>query len=124
MLIIECLGCRKTNALLNLISHQTNSDKNHLYAKDPSGTKYQLSINKRGGLGLRHCNGSKTEYSKDIQDVHKSIEEYNPHGKRKVLPSTNSNRFIYQRQKTKNFNIFVAQYYFDVPKFFKLNSKN
>ena len=34
------------NALLNLINHQQNIDKDYLYAKDPYEAKYQLLINK------------------------------------------------------------------------------
>ena len=36
----------KTNALLNLISHQRDIDKIYLYAKDASEAKNQLLINK------------------------------------------------------------------------------
>ena len=37
----------KTRSLFNLISHQADIDKTHLYAKDPYKTKYHLLINKR-----------------------------------------------------------------------------
>ena len=42
-------GSGKTNSLFNLISHQPDIDKIHLYAKDSYETKYQLLINKRKG---------------------------------------------------------------------------
>ena len=42
MLIILGSGSGKTNALLNLVNHEPDIDKNYLYAKDPSERKYQL----------------------------------------------------------------------------------
>ena len=46
ILIVGGSGSGKTNALLNLISHEPDIDKIVLYAKDPYETKYQLLINK------------------------------------------------------------------------------
>ena len=43
----------KTNALLNLISNQSDIDKIYLYA-DPYEAKYQYSINKREIVGINH----------------------------------------------------------------------
>ena len=40
-------GCGKSNALLNLIRHESEIDKIYLYAKDPYKEKYQLLINER-----------------------------------------------------------------------------
>ena len=44
-------------------------------------------INKRENVGLNSFNDPKAfiEYSNDIQDVYKNIEDYNPIKKRKVL---------------------------------------
>ena len=44
-------------------------------------------INKGGNTGLEHLNDSKAfiEYSNDMDDIHKDIEEYNPNKKRKIL---------------------------------------
>ena len=41
--------------------------------------KCQFLINKRKSTGLNHFNEAKafTEYSNDMQDVYKNIEEYN-----------------------------------------------
>ena len=50
ILITEASGSRKTKALFNLISHQSDIDKIYLYAKNPYKTKYQLLINKQEGL--------------------------------------------------------------------------
>ena len=51
----------------------------YLYAKDLYEAKYQLLINKRENVGLKHWNDSKAfiEYSNDMQDVYKNPEEYN-----------------------------------------------
>ena len=49
----------KTNALLNLISHQPDIDKIYLYAKELHEAKNQLLINKREGAGETHFAGSK-----------------------------------------------------------------
>ena len=87
ILIIGGSGSGKTNALLNLINNQPDIDKIYLYAKDPYELKYQYLINKREKVGLDHFNDPKAfmEYSYDMQDVYKNIEDYNPRKKRKVL---------------------------------------
>ena len=67
----------KTSALLNLINNQTDIDKIYLYAKDPFEDKYQFLINKKESTGLKHFNDPKAfiEYSNDMQDVYKDIDE-------------------------------------------------
>ena len=77
----------KTNALLNLINKQPDIDEMYLYAKDPYEDKYQFLINKRESIGLKHCNDPKAfiEYSDDMQDVYKNINEYNPGKNCKIL---------------------------------------
>ena len=54
-------------------------DKIYLYARDPDEVKYQYLMNKRKKVGLDHFNNPKafTEYSNDMQDVYKNIDEYN-----------------------------------------------
>ena len=47
ILLIGDSGCGKINALFNLITHQPNTDKTYLYAKNSYETKYQLLINKQ-----------------------------------------------------------------------------
>ena len=73
-------GSGKTNALLNLINNQLDIDKIYLYAKDPYEAEYQYLIKKREEAGLGHFDDHKVfiEYSNDMQDVHKNIEDYNP----------------------------------------------
>ena len=58
-----------------------------MYAKDPYETKYQFLINKRESTGLKHFNYPKAfiEYSNDMQDVYKNIEEHNADTERKIL---------------------------------------
>ena len=87
ILIIGGSGSGKTNVLLNLIENQPDIDKIYLYAKDPYEAKYQYLINKREGVGIDHFNDPKgfIEYSNDMQDVYKNIDEYNPGKKHKIL---------------------------------------
>ena len=87
ILIIGGSGSGKTNALLNLRNKQPDIDKIYLYAKDPYEAKYQFLNNKRESIGLKHFNGPKAfiEYSNDMQDVYKNIDEYNPGKERKIL---------------------------------------
>ena len=87
ILIVGGSGSGKTNALLNLINNQLDINKIYLYAKDPYEAKYQYLINKREKVGLNHFDDHKAfiEYSNDMQDVYKNIEDYNPGKKRKVL---------------------------------------
>ena len=76
-LIVGGSGSGKTNALLNLINNQPDIDKIYLYAKDPYGKNYQYLIIKREKVGLNHFNDPKAfiEYSNDMQDVYKNIED-------------------------------------------------
>ena len=87
ILIIGGSGSGKTNALLNLINNQPDIDKIYLYAKDPYEAKYQYLNNKREKVGLYHFDDPKAfmEYSNDMKDVCKKIEDYNLGKKRKVL---------------------------------------
>ena len=77
----------KTNVLLSLIENQPDIDKIYLYAKDPYEAKYQYLINKREGVGIDHFNDPKAfiEYSNDMHDVYKNIDEYNPDKENKIL---------------------------------------
>ena len=77
IIIIGGSGSTKTNVLLNLINNQPDIDKIYLYAKDPYEAKYQFLIDKKESNGLNHFNDPKAfiEYSNDMQDVYKNIEE-------------------------------------------------
>ena len=137
VLIITGSGSGITNGLLNLIHHQPDIDKIYLYTKDPFEAKYQFLINKRENVGLKHYNNLKDfiEYSNDLQDVYKNIEDYNLGKKRKVLIVfddmiayiiINNKRLISMvTESGKKLNIslaFIVQSYFKVPKDVRLNS--
>ena len=131
-------GSGKTNALLNLINNLPHIDKIYLYAKDPWEAKYQHLINRREKVGVDHLNDSKAfmEYSNDMPDVYKNIEDYNPGKKRKVLivfdmiaDMINNKKLnptvteLFIRDRKLNISIvFMAQSYFKVPKDVRLNS--
>ena len=74
-------------ALDNLINHEPGIDKFFLYAKGPYKAKYPLLFNKRKSTGLTSLNDSKAfiEYSNNVDDIYKDIEDYNPNKKRKIL---------------------------------------
>ena len=58
-----------------------------MYAKDPYEAKYQYLINIREKVGLKHFNDPKAfiEYSNDMQDVCKNIDEYIINKEREIL---------------------------------------
>ena len=80
MLIIGGSGSGKTNTLLNLINNQPDIDKIYLHAKDSQEDKYQFLIKKRESIGLKHVDDPKAsiEYSNDMHDVYKNINNYSP----------------------------------------------
>ena len=138
ILIIGGSGSGKTNVLLNLIENQPDIDKIYLYAKDPYEAKYQYLINKREGVGIDHFNYPKTfvEYSNDMRDVYKNIDEYSLDKdnknlvafddmiadmiNNKKLNSTVTELFI-KRRKLNISLVFITQSYFKVPKDVRLN---
>ena len=46
----------KTNALLNLINEQNDTEKFYLHPKDLSEPKYEISNNNRENVGIEHFN--------------------------------------------------------------------
>ena len=129
----------KTNVLLSLINNQQDIDKIYLYAKDPYEAKYQYSINKREKVGLNPYDDPKTfmEYSNDMQNVYKNIEDYNPRKNRTVLivfddmiaDMINNKKLnpivteLFIRGRKLNISIaFITQSYFKVPKDVRINS--
>ena len=139
ILIIGGSGSGKTNVLLNLIENQPDIDKICLYAKDPYEAKYQYLINKRESVGINHFNDPKAfiEYSNDMHDVYKNIDDYNPDKENKILivfddmiaDMINNRRldsivtelFIRGRKFNISF-VFITQSYFKVPKDVRLNT--
>ena len=141
ILIIGGSGSGKANALLNLIENQSDIDKLYLYVKDPYEAKYQYLINKRESVGINHFNDPKAfiEYSNDMHDVYKNIDDYNPDKENKIL--TVFDNMIADMIHNKKLNsivmelfirgrklnislVFITQSYFKVPKDVRLNSSH
>ena len=140
ILIVGGSGSGKTNALLTLINNQPYIDKTYLYAKDPYEAKYQYLINKRDKVGSDHYDDPKAfmEYSNDMQNVYKNIEDYNSRKKRKVLTvfddliadTINNKRLnpvvteLFIRGRKLNISIvLITKSYFKVPKEVTVNTK-
>ena len=87
ILIIGGSVSGKINSIFNLRNQQSNIVKIYLYTKDPYEAKYQFLIKKPENVGTKHFNDSKVfiEYSNDMGDIYKRIEEYNPNKTRKIL---------------------------------------
>ena len=133
MLIIGGSGSGKTNVLLNLVENQPDIDKIYLHAKDPYEAKYQYLINKRVDVGINHFNDSKAfiDYSNDMRDVYKNIDEYNVGKENKILIVFDD--MIADMIHNKTLNLIVTglfirgkklntQSYFKVPKNVRLNT--
>ena len=139
ILIIGGSGSGKTNTLLNLINNQPDIDKIYLYAKDPYEDKYQFLIKKRESIGLKHFNDPKAfiEYSNDMHDVYKNINDYNHDKEKKILiifddmiaDMINNKKLnsvvteLFIRGRKLNISlVFITQSYFKVPKDVILNT--
>ena len=108
-----------------------------MYAKDPYEAKYQHLIEKREKVGIDHFNDPKAsmEYSNDMQDVFKNIEENNL-GKKVLIVFDDMIADMINDKKLnpvvtelliigRKINIYVAfitQSYFKAPKDVRLNS--
>ena len=138
ILIIGGSRSGKRNVLLNLINHQPDIDEIYLYAKDPSEAKYQFLTNKRKRTGLKHLNDPKAfiEYSNDMHDVYKNIDECNTDKERKILivfddiiaDMINDKKLnslvteLFIRGRKWNISLaFIMQSYFKIPKDVRLN---
>ena len=84
---MEAQDLEKINSLFNVISKQADIDKSCFYAKDPYEEKYKFLMNKVESTWLKHLSHSKAfiEYSNDLDDIYKNIEECNPNKKRRIL---------------------------------------
>ena len=133
ILIIGGSGSGKTNTLLNLINNQPDIDKIYLYVKNLYEPKYQFLINQRESAGLKYFNDPKAfiEYSNDMHDVYKNIDNYNPDKENKILIVFDD--MIADMIKNKELNsivtelfirgrklnislVFITQSYFKVPR--------
>ena len=58
-----------------------------MYWKDLYEDKYQFLINRRESIGLKHFNDPKAfiEYSNDMHDIYKNINDYNPDKENEIL---------------------------------------
>ena len=139
ILIIGGSGSGKANTLLNLINKQRDIDKIYLYAKDLGKPKYEYLIKNRENAGIRHVNDGNAfiECSNTMDDVYKSINDYNPNRRRKILIvfddmiadiMTNKKfqaiiKELFIRCRKINISlVFITQSYFSVPKNVRLNS--
>ena len=128
----------KTNTL-NLIENQPDIDNIYLYVKDSYEPKYQLLINKRERVGINHFKDPKAfiEYSDEMHDVYKNIDDYNPDKENEILivfddmiadmiPNKKLNSIVTElfiRGRKLNISIvFLTQSYFKVPKDVRLNT--
>ena len=113
--------------------------KIYLYAKDPYESKYQYLINKREGVGINHFNDPKAfiEYSNDMHDVYKNIDDYKSDKENKILISFDDmiadmihnkklnsivTKLFIRGRKLNISLVFITQSYFKVPKDVRLNT--
>ena len=87
ILIIRGSGSGKTNTLLNLINEKHDIAKIYLYARDLNEAKYKILIKKGKDAGIKHLNDPNTfiECANTMDDIYKSIHDYNSSRKRKIL---------------------------------------
>ena len=120
---------------------QPDIDKIYLYEKDPYESKCQYLINKREGVGINHFNNPKAfiEYSNNMHDVYKNIDEYNSDKENKILivfddmivdmihkkklNSIITELFIRDRKLNISL-VFITQSYFKVPKDVRVNTSH
>ena len=140
-IIIGGSGSGKTNLLLKLMENQLDINKTYLYAKDPYDAKNQYLINKREGVSIDHFSDPNAfiEYSNDMHDVYKNIDDYNPDKENKILivfddmiadmihnkklNSIVTELFIRGRKLNISL-VFITQSYFKVPKDVRLNTSH
>ena len=77
ILITEGSESAKWNSLFNLANQLPDIDEFYLCAKDPNKAKYQFLVKKREDDGTKHF----IDYSNDMVDNYKNIEECNPNKK-------------------------------------------
>ena len=139
ILIIGGSGSGKTNVLLNLIKNQPDIDKIYLYAKDLYEAKYQYLIKISENLGVDHFMilEDYIEYSNDMHNIYKNIDECNPDKDNKnliffddmiadMINNTKLNpivaELLIRRRKLSISLIFITQSYFKIPKDVRLNT--
>ena len=125
--------------MLNLIKEQDDIEKNYLYAKDLSISKYEFLIKKCENVGTNHFNDPNAfiECSNRMDDVYPNIDDNNPSRKRKnlivlddmIVVIMSYKKFqaiikeLFLRCRKVNISIvFITRSYFSVPKDVRLNS--
>ena len=110
-----------------------------MFAKDLYEPKYQFLINRRESIRLKNFNDPKAfiEYSNDICDVYKNIDDYNPDKENKILivfndmiaDMINNKKLnsivteLFIRGRKLNISlVFITQSYFKAPKDVTLNT--
>ena len=139
ILIIGDSGSGKTNVLSNLIENQPDIDKIYFYAKDPYEAKCQYLINKGESVGINPFNDPKAfiEYSNDMHDVYKNIDDYSPDKDNKnlivfddIIADMINNKklnsivteLLIRGRKLNISLVFITQSYFKVRKDVRLNT--
>ena len=116
-MIIDGLGSGKANVLLNLINQQDHIEKDYLYEKDLSKTKYEFLIKKREDAGIKHLDNPNPnafiDCSMDV--VYRNIDENNPSRKRKIFVFDDMIAGIISNKK---FQAVVNELFFRFIKFF------
>ena len=110
-----------------------------MYAKAPYEAKYQYLINIREKVRIDHHDDLKAyiEYSNDIHEIYKNINEYNPDKENKIIvvfddmtaDMINNKKLnsivteLFIRDRKLNISlVFIMQSYFKVPKDVRLNT--
>ena len=141
ILIIGGSGSGKTNLLLSLIENQSDIDKIYLSAKDPYESKYHHLSDKREGVGINHFKDPKPfiEYSNDMHDLYKNIDDYNLDKENKILIVFDDmiadmihnkklnlivTEFFIRGRKLNISLVFITQSYLKVPKDVRLNTSH
>ena len=131
----------KNKFIIKLLENQPDIDKIYLYAKYLYESKYQYSINKRESVGINHFKDPKgfIDYSSNMHDVYKNIDDHNPDTENKILivfddmiadliHNKNLNSIVtklFIRSRKLNISlVFITQTYFEVPRDVRLNTSH
>ena len=127
----------KNECIIKFNKQPAWTDKIYLYTEDPNETKCHYLINKCEKVVLYCFNDPQAfiEYSNDMQDVYKNIEEYNTDKESKILivfddmiaDMINTKKlnsivtYLFIRGRKLNISVFTTQSYFKVPKHVRLH---
>ena len=124
----------KNKFIIKFNRNQPDIDKIYLYAKDPYESKYQYFINKTERVDINYFKDPKAfiEYSNDMHDVYKNIDDYNPDKENKILivfddmitDIIHDKKFCIRDRKLNISFAFITQSYFKVLKDVRLNTSH